>query len=90
MLSSATDNQITERCAVIVVSRVVLVPDSSPETTVHLSPHMALLVVANAYGRVLVYYVAEERCCQTGRLVNNLARSSKGLERHAELLVGVL
>ena len=56
---------MTERCALIVVARIVLVPGRRHGTgaaaTTELSPYVALLVLANAYGRVLAYYVSEER-----------------------------
>ena len=53
------DCQVTERCALIVVARIVLVPGRRHGTgttaTADLSPHVVLLVLANAYGRVLAY-----------------------------------
>ena len=65
MLSSFPDCQVTERCALLVVARIVLVPCMRHGTvttgTVDLSFYMALLVLAKACGRVLAYYVAKER-----------------------------
>ena len=56
---------MTERCALFVVARIVLVPgkrhETHPTAMVELSPYVVLLVLANAYGRVLAYYVTEER-----------------------------
>ena len=65
MSASFFDCQVTERCALIVVARIVLVPGRRHGTgttaTADLSPYVVLLVLANAYDRVLAYYVAEER-----------------------------
>ena len=59
------DCQVTERCALIVVARIVLVPGKRHGTgttaTADLSPYVVLLVLVKAYGRVLAYYVTEER-----------------------------
>ena len=65
MSAGFPDCQVTERCALSVVTRIVLVPARRHRTgttaTADLSPYVMLLVLANAYGRVLAYYVAEER-----------------------------
>ena len=65
MSESFPDCQVTERCALIVVARIVCVPGRRHGTgttaTAYLSPYVVLLVLANAYGRVLAYYLAKER-----------------------------
>ena len=65
MSAGFPDCQVTERCALIVVARIVLVPGRRHGTgttaTADFFPYVVLLVLANAYGRVLAYYVAEER-----------------------------
>ena len=65
MSSSFPDCQVTERCALVVMCRIVLVQGKSHETgstaTANLSPYVVLLVYANSYCRVLAYYVAQER-----------------------------
>ena len=65
MSASFHDCQMTERCALIVVACIVLVPGRRHETgttaTAILSPYVVLLVLANAYGRVLAYYLATKR-----------------------------
>ena len=54
MSASFPDCQVTECCALIVVARIVLVPGrrhkTGPTATAELSPYVALLVLANAYG----------------------------------------
>ena len=65
MTASFPDCQVNERCALIVLARILLVPGrrhkSGETATAELFPYVALLVLANAYGRVLAYYVAKER-----------------------------
>ena len=67
MTPNFTDYQVTERCALIVVACIVLVPGRrhgfGATATAELSPYVALLVLAKAYSRVLSFYVAEERGC---------------------------
>ena len=64
MSASFPDCQVTKRCALIVVARV-LVPGRRHGTgttaTAELSTYVALLVFANASGQVLAYYVATGR-----------------------------
>lgn len=58
---------MTERSALIVVARVVLVFGSCHKTGVAAKagfiPFVALLVLADAFSRVLTYYMAEENGC---------------------------
>ena len=50
--------QITDRCALIVVARIVIVPGVRRGNTINLSQHVAMLVLANAYSRVIAFYSA--------------------------------
>ena len=65
MSSSFPDCQVTERCALVVVPCIVLVSGKRHGTettaTADFTPYVVLLVLANAYGRVLAYDVAKER-----------------------------
>ena len=57
MSASFPDCQVTERCALIVVARIVLIPGRRHGTgttaTAELYPYVVLLVFAKAYCRVL-------------------------------------
>ena len=57
------DCQITDRCALVVVARIVLVPGVRRGETTVLSPYVVTLVLANAYGRVIAFYAAMDRNC---------------------------
>ena len=55
------DCQITDRCALIVVTRIVLIPGARRGDTTDLSTYVAMLVLANSYGRVIAFYAAMDR-----------------------------
>ena len=57
------DCQITDRCALIVVARIVLVPGVRRGDTTDLSPYVATLALANLYGQVIAFYAAMDRGC---------------------------
>ena len=65
MSSRIPDCQVTKRCSLIVVACIVLDPGTrhgtEPTTMVDLSHYVMLLVLTNKNGRILAYYVAEER-----------------------------
>ena len=64
MSASFPDCQVTERCTLVVTSLIVFVSGRRHGTgtiaTEDLSLYVMLLVLANANGRVLAYYVSEE------------------------------
>lgn len=47
--------QITDRCALIVVARIVIIPGARRGDTTDLSPYVAMLILANSYGRVIAF-----------------------------------
>ena len=61
--SGYPDCLITERCALIVVTRIVLVPGVRRGYTTDLFPYVAMLVLANSYGLVIAFNAVMDRGC---------------------------
>ena len=95
MLSSLTDCQVTERCALIVVARIIVVSSKHHVTrltaTVGLSSYVVLLVLADVYGKfVHSTWRTSAVECLADYFAGDAARSSEGLTTYAKLFASVI
>ena len=90
ILPDYPDCQITDRCALIVVARIVLITGARRGNTTNLSPYLAMLVLANLYGRVIAFYATMDRgYVPPAGLQDFSSGNSEGLEIHAKLPGGI-